>query len=134
MIQKHDADLVLQTAIVARLKTDITTVKIHNTVPTGEKMPYINVGESFGADTSGKVLESESVIYTIHVWDNGPGAKTAKEIRGKVIESITKSYLDLSAGGFYLSDCSIEYKDCMTDEDGQTQHAVVRIKFEVQKT
>jgi hypothetical protein len=135
MITKHDADLALQKAIFARLTSAMPTSRIYDIAPAGAVLPYIIVGETYGHDDSAKNLESEVVVATIHIFDKSQGLKTVKELRCTLITAITSSRLDLTPDGYYMSDVGVEYKSAYreSDDDGETNHAVVRFRFEIQK-
>jgi hypothetical protein len=123
----------LQKAFYIRLTTDIKKVPIFDTVPQGQKTPYVIIGEDFSTPDDTKTGTGEILTTTTHAWSDTPGKKEVKGIIAAIEAAIFRADLDLAADGFKVLKTTLDEKQNFTDENGTTQHGVIKIAFQIEK-
>lgn len=125
-----------QTAIYGALNGNISA-GVYDDVPflpegkPTQDFPYVVIGDDSGRafdtdDTVGAQVE----IY-IHVWSRYPGMKEVKSILGEIYAILNRS--NLTASGYYITDCLWQFSDVSVDPDGKTRHGVQRYLLTIQE-
>ena len=122
----------LQRKIYERLAATITDISTYDSVPQGQPMPYIIIGEDFGTRDDTKDITGEIASVTIHAWSDKKGKKQVKEMTARIEAAIFSSNVDLSGDGFTCLETALEEKQHFIDEDGKTNHGVIKISFKIQ--
>ncbi|MGM9987232.1 MAG: DUF3168 domain-containing protein [Bacillaceae bacterium] len=123
----------LQVALHERLFGDKAIqkqkVSVYESVPKNASFPYIALGEDTVNDWSTKLEYGEEVTHTIHVFSKFEGKKEVKKILSSILESLTKP-LSLS-DGFFIEFSRMDFMEVFTEQDGTTQHGIVRFRFKI---
>lgn len=127
-----DPSLLLQDAVVKRLKADAVVValvgaRIYDEIPAGANFPYVNIrgGQVNGDDI--ECADISEVYFQIHAWAKPPSAGgTVKKIAGAIRDAM-KATLTLT--GFVVEIQEYQQTQWLDDPDGLTRHAVVEFRF-----
>ncbi|MCX5493077.1 DUF3168 domain-containing protein [Kaistia dalseonensis] len=124
------AALDLQTALIARLRTDLDLAalvgaRIHDVAPRGTAFPYLTLGDAGQADWSSGTEAGGDIRLSLHVWSRAAGKREAWTIAGVVMRILHDAPLALDTHQLVL--LRVTYAEVRRDPDGLTQHGVVQL-------
>lgn len=132
-----DPSLLLQSAVVARLKADAALLasvngRVFDEVSPSAEFPYLTTGDGQVIGDDEDCVEVSDIVYAVHVWTRPPFAgATMKRIAGEVRSALRA---ELAIAGFQVSVQEYQQTRWLDDPDGQTRHAVVEFHFVIVHT
>jgi hypothetical protein len=125
------ASIALQSAIMSRLTGDefLTTriTGVYDSLPAHIPFPYVVIGESTEMPWNGLTKIGRECTVTIHIFSRYAGMSEVKTLSARVVGLLERQSLaamDVVAVSSVLDLCQF-----LTDPDGITRHAVIRMRF-----
>lgn len=128
----------LQIAIFQRLSQDPELMSrvtgVYDRVPEDTEYPYVTIGEPDVTPEETKTSFRENIPWTMHAFtfNNGEGKAPAYKILNSMLMSLTRTRL--AVPGYTLHQVKMESYRVFEDIDGETHHAILRVRFILQKT
>ena len=95
-----------------------------------QPFPYIVLGEITANEWSSKTSAGQEVTLTIHTWSEYRGDEEVLDIHRLILESISKSPLDLGSGlGVMLS--RLDSEETTKDLNDKLRHGVMILRFRI---
>jgi hypothetical protein len=122
----------LQKAVYTALAADgpllalLGGAHIHDAVPQRPAFPYVVIGEAQIRDWSTGTETGSEHMLMLHVWSRYGGKREAHEIADTVRAVLDGALLGLE--GNRLVNLRHQYSELKRDEDGETQHGVLRFR------
>lgn len=126
--------LAIQKAIFDRLSNDsaVTSLApVFDDVDQNQSFPYISIGEDVINEWDTVSDTGGSASITIHAWSRYRGRKQAKEIMGKIYDSLHRQ--QLTAAGYDVVMVNFETETSFLDSDGLTRHGVQTYRILISK-
>jgi hypothetical protein len=126
----------LQVAIYQKLSNDPDISNLVSGVydKAGEDTayPYILTGEPIVSPMESKTSYIENIPWTLHAYSEYDGKKQAYDLLDKMIKALTRD--EWNVPGYNLHKFNIEPNmQVITDIDGATYHAILRVRFYIEK-
>lgn len=146
------ATLAVQTAIYNALRnasavttllaesviTDDTGKAVYDMPPQFEdpeassNFPYIAIGEFTATDFDTDDTDGMDQTRILHIWDRYQGRKRVQQIMDAIYATLHDATLTVTGHNAVL--CLCEFASTVPDEDGLTQHGVMRVRIVTQDT
>lgn len=124
----------IQKAIFSALTSDATLMAmitgVYDHVPQQTDFPYIEIGESSAADAGTKTEDIEELNYEIHSWARNTGHYEIKQIQDQVRTTLHNAALSADTGTVVL--IQEEFRETITDADGESLHGIQRYSITYQ--
>ncbi|OON87807.1 DUF3168 domain-containing protein [Pyramidobacter sp. C12-8] len=129
-MMRHIPMIPLQRAVYEALST-YQTAPVYDDVPEDATPPAVSFG-SFTAKQSGaKALDAWDVSMQLDLWSNYAGKKQIQEMADDVASVLTSVKLDLSADGFEVLSCDVDFFEAFP-EDEVGYHGVLTFVAKIQ--
>ena len=122
----------LQKAVYAALAADATLTTllggaaIHDAVPQNAIFPYVVIDQTQIRDWSTGTEPGAEHMLMLHVWSRHAGKREAYEIADAIRAALGGAMLSLEE--HRLVNLRHQYSEPKRDEDGETQHGVLRFR------
>ena len=122
----------LQKAVYAALAADATLTTllggaaIHDAVPQNAAFPYVVIDQTQIRDWSTGTEPGAEHMLMLHVWSRHAGKREAYEIADAIRAALGGAMLSLEE--HRLVSLRHQYSELKRDEDGETQHGVLRFR------
>ena len=122
----------LQKAVYAALAADATlttllgSAAIHDAVPQNAAFPYVVIDQTQIRDWSTGTEPGAEHMLMLHVWSRHAGKREAYEIADAIRAALGGAMLSLEE--HRLVNLRHQYSELKRDEDGETQHGVLRFR------
>jgi hypothetical protein len=122
----------LQKAVYAALAADATLTTllggaaIHDAVPQNATFPYVVIDQTQIRDWSTGTEPGAEHMLMLHVWSRHAGKREAHEIADAIRAALGGAMLSLEE--HRLVNLRHQYSELKRDEDGETQHGVLRFR------
>jgi hypothetical protein len=122
----------LQKAVYAALAADapLTTLlggaAIHDAAPQNAAFPYVVIDQTQIRDWSTGTEPGAEHMLMLHVWSRHAGKREAYEIADAIRAALGDAMLSLEE--HRLVNLRHQYSELKRDEDGETQHGVLRFR------
>ncbi len=122
----------LQKAVYAALAADtaLTTLlggpKVYDAVPQEAAFPYVVIDQMRLSDWSTGTEPGTEHMVMVHVWSRYAGKREAYEIADAIRAVLDGALLSLE--NHRLINLRHQYSELKLDEDGETQHGVLRLR------
>jgi hypothetical protein len=127
----------LQVAIYQRLSNDLDISKlvsgVYDKASEGTEYPYILTGEPIVTPMESKTSYIENIPWTLHAYSNYSGKKQAYELLDKMMKALTRSEWNVPGYKVYKFNIEPNGAQVITDIDGVTYHAILRVRFYIEK-
>lgn len=127
-----DSSLPLQDAILERLTTELSPIKVYDNPPQNQAEAYVVIGDDFHVpwDTDDSI-GSESLL-TLHTWSVHRGKKEVKTIQGQIYDALHRC--ELVVEGFSTVTIEFDSAEVFRDQDGESMHGVSKFRALVEAT
>jgi hypothetical protein len=122
----------LQKVVYAALAADATLTTllggaaIHDAVPQNAAFPYVVIDQTQIRDWSTGTEPGAEHMLMLHVWSRHAGKREAYEIADAIRAALGGAMLSLEE--HRLVNLRHQYSELKCDEDGETQHGVLRFR------
>ena len=126
--------LAIQKAVFDKLNNDAAVTALApvlDDVDESQSFPYVSIGEDVINEWDTVSDSGGDASITIHVWSRYKGRKQAKEIMGKVYDSLHRQ--QLTAAGYDVVMSNFETETSFLDSDGLTRHGVQTYRILISK-
>ena len=127
------ADLELQKAVFARLKTDAALLaltggqaRIYDHTPANVTFPYITFGRTSGYDWDTGTENGQEHLFTLHIWSNAKGKAESLELMEAAKARLHDKPLTLAT--HKLVNMRQEFSESRFDEDLAVYHGLLRYR------
>lgn len=98
------------------------------------RMPYVTIGEQTNRPFDTKTSYGENITIVLHGWSDKASKKEAYQLQDYMLQALTKSRLQIE-GGFSLFNFTRESgSTVIPDIDGETNHAILRVRCHINNT
>ncbi len=125
-VEMRAAGLAVLEAVTTRLKADLPNRTVLSRTPKNPTYPYIAIGvadevDMWTGNSSGSVVDFDVQCFSVYY-----GNKEVEELKGEVINSVTRALLDLSASDFLCLETRLEWAGTILDQDQTTWICTVK--------
>lgn len=127
-----DPSLELQGALVTALKADpnvsaLIADRVYDRAPEGAVFPFVQIGLFQTLEDGAECINGTEVFADLHVWSRSVGQVEAKRIASEIHSLFHDS--DLTLASFTVVDFRHRTTRLMSNDDGETTHAVVTFRL-----
>lgn len=128
------AILELQRAVVAKLGAALSVPVVDAPAPATLDLPYVTVDSATSEPWDTLDRDGEQVALTLSAWTGGDsrGKAAALDLIGQMRAALHEQPITVS--GYVAIIVRADFQDVFLDQDGVTQHGVLRIRAKLRAT